>query len=89
MHQYDDLMLNVLVEYQRQVEQVQKAVQDGIQMDKSEKFKAMAKEIKIQKGYERTIKMVILSGWQDCSPDSNTHFSIMLKSTIIIIRRTW
>ena len=59
MHQYDDLMLNVLIEYQRQVQQVKKAIEDGLQMDKSEKFKAMAKEIKIQKGYERTIKMVI------------------------------
>ena len=58
MHDYKYFMLNVLARYEEQVRDTQRALREGLDLEKSEKYKGIVEQIKIQRGYERTIKMV-------------------------------
>lgn len=58
MHDYKYFMLNVLANYEEKVRDTQRALKEGLKLESSEKYTAIVEEIKVQRGYERTIKMV-------------------------------
>ena len=58
MHQYPNYHINILKSYENQIKSLQDAREEGIQIEKSKKYSKILKNVKEQKSYERTIKMV-------------------------------
>lgn len=58
MHRYPNIHRNTLRSIEKKIMSLQKAREDGILIEKSKKYSEILEEVKEQKSYERTIKMV-------------------------------
>ena len=58
MHLYTNFDLNIIVNYETKIDSLKEALENGVDISKSEKFSKLVEDIKEQKSYERTIKLV-------------------------------
>lgn len=64
MRRYEHFHMNIMKRHDETIHKLIKAKQQGVNIDKDPKLKALQDEIKVRKSYERTIKMVtrLMSG---------------------------
>lgn len=69
MNQYKHLQKNILRQHDNLIFELKQATKEGIDLEKSGRYSKVIKEIKLQKSYERTIKLVTYINSEDLHPN--------------------